>query len=585
MSARRVALVAALAALAVPAVGTSAEVSFSGSIQSDVRLRLRTIDVGSFYNQLSLSDGVSLNQNLLRAKVVAREGNFAGVADLEFVWLGYTSTLDSVTDLSHPDKVNPYFLRVKGLYVEAKDLFKGLDLRVGQQLVMWGVGDQFNPTNVINANDLYDPLLFGQQVPNLMARADWSVKRNWVLSGVVVPVFKPAVLPTWGRIAMAFPDRIPLVDDALRQRIQAEQAAVARLADADPQLFSVRYPTVVTNAMPVVPKASFENVQAAVRLAGVIKEQDVALSYYYGRTDMPHPYLNLTRQVPGRRCDPVNPTTCIDGTLQTETYLSYPRMQMIGLNVAGEMNPLGWLSKKIEPLGYRLEVGLFLPRAASLTLLQESLDFGDFYRQAAGEYDYGSQYVGRHPNVIDSTPFLKWTAGLDYTFNEHVYANVQWVHGFVDEFGAGDFMHRGWTVAQGSVTSDPADTLVCALSQDGSRCAREILRPRLGDYLVLGVDLKFLEERVLARLFTIWALNGIVDDHWDADLGRRVQTKKSMFTADGFSAVVFPELDYNFRNGLEMGLGALLMLGKTHSKFGDPATGGHLLWARAKYSW
>ena len=158
------------------------------------------------------------------------------------------------------------------------------------------------------------------------------------------------------------------------------------------------------------------------------------------------------------------------------------------------------------------------------------------------------------------------------------------MHGFVDEFGAGDFIKKGWQVAQGGITSQPADTLVCLASSNGTSCAREILRPRLGDYLVLGVDVKLREERVLLRLFTIWPLNGVVDDHYDEAAGKRVRTTRSMFSAEGFSAVIFPEFNYNFRNGLELGLGALLMLGKDHTKFGDPATGGNLIFGRAKYS-
>ena len=33
----------------------------------------------------------------------------------------------------------------------------GLDLKVGHQVVQWGVGDQFNPTNTLNAENLEDP--------------------------------------------------------------------------------------------------------------------------------------------------------------------------------------------------------------------------------------------------------------------------------------------------------------------------------------------------------------------------------------------------------------------------------------------
>ena len=39
-----------------------------------------------------------------------------------------------------------------------------------------------------------------------------------------------------------------------------------------------------------------------------------------------------------------------------------------------------------------------------------------------------------------STPFPKLTVGMDYTFTKWLYANVQYLYGFVDEFGI-DFLH------------------------------------------------------------------------------------------------------------------------------------------------
>ena len=102
----------------------------------------------------------------------------------------------------------------------------------------------------------------------------------------------------------------------------------------------------------------------------------------------------------------------------------------------------------------------------------------------------------------------------------------------------------------------------------------EILRPRLGDYLVLGVDIRFLSEKALLRLFTIWDLSGVWEDRWDDKAKKRQRTHHGLFSAKGFSAVIYPEFVYNFGNGLEMAAGALFMLGQEHTKFGDPATGG-----------
>src|SRR5262249_54843361 len=126
--------------------------------------------------------------------------------------------------------------------------------------------------------------------------------------------------------------------------------------------------------------------------------------------------------------------------------------------------------------------------------------------------------------------------------------------------------------------------LSCALQKDGTQCAREILRPRLGDYVVLGVDLKFFDTALLIRTFFILDVTGFVVDEWSDEEGKRVQTKVSPFSKEGFSSVIFPEINYNFGNGLELATGVLLQLGKDYTKFGDPAAGGSLVWTRGRFS-
>ncbi len=557
------------AALLAPASARAVEFNFGGKIQSDVRFRVQEKSVGGYWNELKLPVGVERNQNLLRAKLNAIAGPFTGVAEIDFVWHGYLAAPEGIASLSRYDQMSPYYLKVHGLYLEGKDLLPGLDLRIGQQLVLWGKGDQFNPTNTINANDIEDPLLFGEQQANLMARVDYTFRESFSLSGVLVPLFKPAILPRSGSLALAALDRLPFTSDPLRWRIHAEQGFVGG---------GMGYPTVVANAIPVLPEQSLKNMQFAFRLAGTVKEQDLALSYYNGRVDTPVPYLNYTRMRKERICNPADSGQCVNGMLETDTYLTYPRVQVLGFNAAGEI-PLG----KLPPLGYRFELGVFFPQEATIGLLNERLDFG--LVQEAGEYDYTPGTPGRpRPTTVRSTPFAKWTLGLDYTIGKHVYLNVQWVHGMVDEFGAGDFFSEGWAVRQGGVTTSTVQTLSCVGLKDGRKCAREMLHPRLGDYLVLGVDLKFREERILLRVFTIWDLSGYTEERYDEAVGTRVRTHHSLFSSEGFSAVIFPELVYNFKNGFELGGGALLELGKDYTRFGDPATGGSLIWTRARYS-
>jgi hypothetical protein len=59
--------------------------------------------------------------------------------------------------------------------------------------------------------------------------------------------------------------------------------------------------------------------------------------------------------------------------------------------------------------------------------------------------------------------FWKLTAGIDYTFSKNVYMNIQYLHGFVDEFGS----------------------------------------KFLNDYVVAGFDFKNTKDTILLRVFGV----------------------------------------------------------------------------------
>jgi hypothetical protein len=554
---------------------------FSGKIQSDLRFRLEDKSVGDFYNKVELKPGVERNQNLLSIKAKATFGKFSGVASVDMYLnaVGAGVKLTGFGDLQKYNAVQPFTFEPQSLYVEGKDLFlKGLDVRVGNQIIYWGVGDQFNPTNNLNSDDLRDPLLFGKQQPNFMVRADYWITKGFSMTGVLVPIFKPALLPASSALGAADIQRMPFVDNTFRQRIESEFGFAASNV--------VGYPTVVNSLTPVLPAPGMDNMQFSYRLAGSIGEQDIALSYYVGRTDFPQPFSNHTSQVDRARCDPNAPTRCINGVLATDVLLAYPRMHVYGFNMAGEVNPFKKISDKIHGIGYRIEAALVVPQQTNLQLTQDALPA---LFQRGGEYDYQANGIpgGQAPPVVTSDAFAKWTIGLDYTFGAHVYVNAQWVHGLADEFGAGGLFQegKGYAVRQSGVSTTGTNTnATCVIPKNGSMCATETTLPKLGDYLVLGADFKFLDDQGLFRLFTIWALDGVQMSSWDPASQRRVVQSASLFTKTGFSASIYPEVDYNFGNGLELGAGALLLLGADYTKFGDPAAGGSLVFTRGRYS-
>ena len=568
-------LFALLAAFSNPAAAGDLKLDFSGRIQTDLRFRLDTPETGPWYAPFPHQPEIIRSQNILNTKLKATKGSFSGVADIDIVMIGRPDTVLGIEALSARRTLDPFRIEAHALYIEGRDLFvRGLDLRLGQQLAQWGVGDQFNPTNTLNANDIEDPLLFGEQQANLMARLDYSPGGgNWTFTGVLIPVFRPALIPPSGVLGLASVQRLPFTNDDIRWRIHSER-------DLASELFSI--PTVVENVNPVLPKPDFANMQYSFRVGGWVGGQDIGLSYYRGFSDVPQAATTHSTQDTTDRCNPDNEEECIDGVLNNQVSLIFPRMHVAGFNMAGEMNVLGWMHRSIQPIGYRIEFAMFFPEKTQITLTNDDLNIGGI-SQPAGEYDY-QLGEGQRPTIIDGRPFAKWVLGLDYTFGRHLYVNAQWVHGMLDEFGAGDFIQEGYVVRDGGVSSEPLGTTTCVLAKDGKECAWETLRSRIGDYIVVGTDIRFLSGSALFRMFTILDLTGAVDDRWDANSGQRVRTRFGPFTPEGFGMVLYPQLSYNFGNGLELTGGALLNLGKPHGKFGDPAAGGSMIWTQGKYS-
>ncbi|MBM4376205.1 MAG: hypothetical protein FJ095_14070 [Deltaproteobacteria bacterium] len=555
---------------------------WNGRIQTDLRFRPMDVGMTPWYDGRGFKAGVERNQNLLVGTLKGSYGRVDFKADVNLFLYGYTRDVYEFADLTRREKIDPYRLDIQNLYFEVENLFvKDFDLRVGQQLVDWGVGDQFNPTNNLNSDDVEDVLLFGKQQGNFMVKGTYWLNEDWSHEAVLVPVFKPAVLPRSAVLGLSRVDRIPVLNDALRWRLMSENAAAMN------NPLDTRNATVVTSATPELPDMSFNSMQFGYRIGGTIYDQDVSLSYYRGRFDFPVPYKNVVRQDRTRRCNPENPADCIDSTLQTDVRLMFPEMQVYGLNVAGEIGLLKKLSQKLfHSIGYRLEAALIVPQKTTFAIDRGAVTLsggGQTIEIPAGEYDYDGDGSpgGELPLVTDGRAFAKWTLGLDYTFNEHFYLNTQWVHGMPDEFGAGDFLQDGYTVGASYVDVDTTTLVGCAFGGNGERCAREFLRPRIADYLVLGLDYRAMQQKLLIRLFTVLALNGIRETYFDPNADARVAAHHSMFTEKGFSAVLYPSVTYNFGNGLEMSAGALAQVGREWTKFGDAATGGTILWTRA----
>ena len=582
-SRRVAALVACLLMAATTSAGAERSIAVSGLLQSDLRFRLAGIGEGGWYSRLEAPAGIARNDNFVRLRAVAKADRFSAVVELDLAYYGYALRLSGFEDIYRREIVDPFRVEARAAYIEARNLFlNGFDLRIGQQTVSWGAGDQFNPTNAVNPLDLEDPLAFGEQLANMMVRADYSHRSSFSLTAVMVPIFRPALLPRTAPIGVGMVERMPFADRATRWRSATEAWMIEKLG----------YPTVVSGAEVALPKPSFNNIQWAGRIAATLFEQDLSLIVYHGRADIPLPFANVASISRAKRCNPTDAAACISGLLDTRVALMYPRYSMVGFNATGELpNPLALFSKKALPLGYRFELAVFFPQRVDMVVVNRDLDLGGGLAFPSGQYPA----AGVTHEVLPDTPFAKWVLGIDYTISPKLYFNAMWIHGFPDEFGAGDFFSGGDNARYSSFdrASNAASACASAVitqnlrggSVDFSPCVREVLKPRLSDYLALGFDYKFLADKGLFRLFGIIDLTGVYEEYFSAEAKGRVRDHHGPFSAEGFSAVLAPELQYDFGQGLELAMGAFISFGKGYSKFGEAAAGGQVVWTRARLSY
>jgi hypothetical protein len=494
-----------LAAAAGPA--GAVEVDWGAFVENDFRLAVDRVDEPGFDRNLST---VGLD---LTAELVPGSLRFTG--DLKFVWTGFTQDL-WFEELSNRNAANPWYLESNAAYIDVVGLLPDLDLRIGRQIVHWGAADAFNPTNNLNALDLEDPLMFGETVANQMIRVDWNPGAgNFIFSAVWVPVFQPAMLPGSARLVIAdtsaeFPFARPL------DRLRAERLRNIWLRS--PEYYEVSEPRVAA----AMPEFSLDNSQVGLRAQWTAGLFDMSLSYYRGRDGLPASTASVSSTYStGEFAQNGTPILGVE----TEVALAYPRKQVVGFDLAGQLPFL-------DDVGMWVEGALVFPERTEMSF--------DVTRVAPG----AEVIVGP---VVESTPFLKWVAGMDYSINEYLFVTGQFIHGFPDEFGA----HA------------------------------------LHDYWVAGGDVKLWQERFAFRLFVIGQVPYEDDDlPLDEDGDGRVESFAGGATNDGTIAgyALNPSITVRPMDGLELVLGSYLLLGHAESKLGMDGAGPSLAYLRARAS-
>ncbi|GAB4292512.1 MAG: hypothetical protein Kow0090_06460 [Myxococcota bacterium] len=435
----------------------------SGSVESDLRLVVDN-DRGTVENE---PYHFNWNRNQFEYQLTALlDDRVRGVGHLKLVYFGI-SEIEYLGDQIDRERHDPFRVDSDALFIEIRNfVLDDLDIKLGRQIVNWGTADQFNPTNNLNPYNYEDPLLFGQKLGNQMAVAQYNFPwLDWSLQGVWIPLFRPSLLPASAMLGVSSIEDTPIRDKQIKEALVEEYY---REKNQGGSVFID--PAVRIN----FPEPTLDNMSGGARTKLTLGDFDLSASYYNGRFGYP---------VPKRIVAYAGDDVITDGGTKTEQHslvdAIYPRMQVAGFDMAAT---LPWLFD----LGVWFEGAAIHPERVELMLYTTNYVDGD---PCAKPGDKGTD-IHLVCSLNTEKWFFKATAGFDYTFASWLYANFQYIHGFVDEFG---------------------------------------YEEALNDYIVGGVDMKFFSEAFLIRLFSIYALQDS-------------------------SSVVFPQVAYKFRGAeLQLG--------------------------------
>jgi len=425
------------------------------------------------------------------------------VGEVDPVLMG-TNQSRELDDLASQVYIQRFHLESRAAYVALTDIAPGLDIKVGRQIVVWGTADKFNPTNNINADDLEDRPLFTEPIANQMAVIDYAPLRDrdkLYFQGIYVPLFFPALLPPSAAAGLKDPyAETPFVN-------QSELGKITYLQED----YLPKNPKLVPQVFGHVemPENKFSNGQFAFKMGSRLGEVDISASYYYGRHDIPMPVEAKTTMTHALN-DGTEPA---DGYyFRSDVRLIYPKMQVIGLDFATQVPFLG-------NMGLWGEAALIIPEAKQFHIDLPPLPGGGVDVTPNDNMANPEAFIAGP--AVKKQPFVKATAGFDYTFGKHVYVQAQYLRGMINEFGAG----------------------------------------HIGNYILGGTDLIFFGRKLVFRAF------GLVDLP-----GNNPKSK-------GPSGVIAPALLFAPPWGyVNFELGSFALLGGDKTYFGQKATGSSIVY-------
>ncbi len=431
------ALAAGLSASAMTSTAQAQEFSYKGYVLSDLRLSVPGQDMPKEV------DSVRFNR---MDNTVKFTGGFTWdkvdvIADLSLVYSGKSDVYE-LTTLQKRDKVDPFYFESDALYVRISDfILDFLDIRIGRQIIDWGSADRFNPTSVINSLDLEDYQDFGHRIANEMINIqyapDWEVMgeetpifSEFHVQLVWVPRFRSNMVPESSEYVFGGPDQF---------RRFAKSKILTNLVDLQ-ELYVKYQGSILYDVKVAEPDDAIENSQVGLRLGFSLLGVDINFYGYYGYD---HNMQPRTVNVNAVSTDPkvseaveeniylvgeddekrkglmdLMESFGVDGistlTAYTDVTVEYPRIWMAGMDFATSLDFIGG-------------VGLWGELA--------------FYIHDDVKIDLDINGTKLHENQADKGYFVKAVLGIDNSFTKWLYMNMQYIYGFVDEFGAKDLEH------------------------------------------------------------------------------------------------------------------------------------------------
>lgn len=288
----------------------------------------------------------------------------------------------SYTALSDINTLRRLDIDIREAYFDVYDfLIKGLDLRAGRQRIAWGSADRLNPTDNLNPYDFEDLWDFGRHLGSNSIKLSYYVS-DLTFTGVFIPVFTPSLAP----------------EGSLIDAFMPEVAFPASVVNNNSIIY-LKYNS-ITDTL-VLPEKNIGNSIFGFKVEKPFGNFNTSVSFVRGRDILPAPVKTS-----------ITPLILAGDTMtiNVRSQLLYPRMDIIGFDFAGSLFNMGVWG----------EAALFFPEKITNNTTMSLL---------------GLTLLEEDSVTVDDKPFVRFAAGLDYTFSNGAYLNMQYLHGFVHEKG------------------------------------------------------------------------------------------------------------------------------------------------------